>query len=711
MRNLVRSAFLLTLVPLSLVSGVVRASDDLLWLEEPRGERALEWARITTEQTKETLGAFPSQPVIAKELASLLKATPSEPDQYLVGTRAIRVFRDAAHPYGQLQVAPINKDRTEGWKTVLDMGQLRKQENSPLELQVFGFGSNCLAPEYDRCLLRLSPGGGDEVEIREFDLSTGAFVKDGFRVERSRAFAEWLGPDQVVVGHTLNEGARAKSGWPATFRLWKRGQRLEDAKVIYQALPTDSLVQTSIAGTGQDRVVVLNRAITYSTFEALIVNNQGEVMPLALPRALKAFGVLATSTRFIFVQLAEAAVIDGKSLPAEAILAYDIDQSTPQEKRVSVVYTPGEGEYLDLMLGGLAPAHSQMLIVVNRNLKQSVRAASFDQKSGWSSQEILEMPAGETITLRADQIDEGRVVAAVSGFLTPRSQYVLHANGDRELLAQDPALIDATQFKTEIGSAISKDGTSIDYFLLTPRLAKRQPVPMLMTGYGAFGLSVRPGYFDGFVGGPSLKLWLDRGGALALPVIRGGGERGEPWHQAAIREKRQNSYDDFIAVAEHLVSTGVAAPGRVGMFGSSNGGLLAAVLGTQRPDLFKALVSDAPVTDMIRYPHMGIGGGMLSEFGDPSDPVMAKAILGYSPFQNVRKGIKYSPFLVTISTEDNRVGPGHARKFSHRLQDVGAPVYFYEEEEGGHGVSDALSNPKLMTLRMAFLVDTLMGTP
>lgn len=112
---------------------------------------------------------------------------------------------------------------------------------------------------------------------------------------------------------------------------------------------------------------------------------------------------------------------------------------------------------------------------------------------------------------------------------------------------------------------------------------------------------------------------------------------------------------------------------------------------------------------MNEYPLMGIGGGLLNECGDPSDPVMVKAILGYSPFQNVREGTKYSPFLITISTEDNRVGPGHARKFAHRPMDIGAPTCFYEDGEGGHGVEDALRNPELMAPRVSFLIDTLMG--
>ncbi|MFM7274645.1 MAG: prolyl oligopeptidase family serine peptidase [Gammaproteobacteria bacterium] len=233
-------------------------------------------------------------------------------------------------------------------------------------------------------------------------------------------------------------------------------------------------------------------------------------------------------------------------------------------------------------------------------------------------------------------------------------------------------------------------------------------MPTLMTGYGAFGISLAPGYFDVWVGGRSLQVWLARGGAIALPAIRGGGERGAEWHRAAMREKRQVSYDDFAAVTEDLITSGFTQPGRLGVFGMSNGGLLSATMGLQRPDLYAAVVSDVPLADMLRFPKMGMGAAWMDEYGNPDDPEAAKALRSYSPLHIVRDGVTYPRFLVTISTEDNRVGPGHARKLAARLEQVGAKVYFLEDQEGGHGVSDPLSRPELMAKRMTFLVDTLM---
>jgi prolyl oligopeptidase len=684
------------------------AEDDLQWLESPRDAKALAWAREATQKTRDQLGALPSKPALAKELTSLLAQAPAEPDQFPMGKRMLRLQRDATHPYGLLQSAPRASDGKAGaWTTVLDVAELRKREGIPFELQTYSLGSDCLAPDYERCLLRLSPGGGDEVEIREFDVGKGAFVADGFKVGKSRAFVEWMGRDKVLVAHALGDAPKTLAGWPASVGLWKRGQALDTVKPVYQGEASDAILQFSAVGSGAATQGVVTRAIDYSTFEVRLVDGDGHVRILPLPKALKPFGVLGATARHVIVQLAQDAAIGGTSYKAETVIAYDADARTPEAERVTAAYVPAKDEFVDAAFGGLAATRDEVVLLVNRHLRQSVVAAKFD-KGRWASRSVLQADAGETVALRSIDSSGNAFVAAIAGFLTPRSQYLVRENGTRLLLTQDPVLMKNTGFVTEVDSAVSKDGTSVDYFLLRPKQRASTPQPLLMTGYGSFGISVRPGYFDPTVGGPALKLWLERGGAVAIPAIRGGGERGAAWHMAAIREKRQNSYDDFIAVTEHLIKSGFTAPDRIGIFGMSNGGLLTATLGTERPDLFGAVVSDVPLTDLIRMRHMGMGAAWMNEYGNPDDPVQAKAMLAYSPYQNVRKGTRYPPFLVTISTEDNRVGPGHARKFAYRLQQAGAPTYFYEDDEGGHGVSDALRNPELMALRMSFLIDNLM---
>lgn len=676
------------------------------WLEAPHDPAALEWAREATQSTIRRLGGDPLYAGLRTELDEALQATPSEPDVTLLGSRALRFLKDAERPYGLLQWAQLLDDGTPGtWNTVLDVAALREAEGVPFELQAYDLSSACVAPDYRRCLLRLSPGGGDEVEIREFDLEAAAFVKDGFRVPRSRAFAEWMGPDLVLVEHTSGGEPLTSAGWPAQVRLWRRGEALAQARKVYAGDSRDAILTLAALGQGADRHGVIVRAITYTRFEIFFVDREGGVEKAALPELLKPMGVLAVDDHAVIVQLAAPATLEGVDYPEEALLAYSV-RPDAKRRRVSAIYLPREGEFI----GGrndVAASGDRVAFVVNRELRRHVMVAQ-RLGEGWQATPLADVAPGQTAALAG--ASDGGIIVSTSGFVTPRRQELHPRDGSGpRLLAKDPELFPEDRYVTEIAHAISDDGTRVDYYLLRPRQSPWQgPQPTLMTGYGAFGISVRPGYFEYTVGGRAFMLWLSRGGSLVIPAIRGGGERGNAWHLAAIREKRQNSYDDFIAVTRHLIETGYTSPERIGVYGMSNGGLLSATLGTQRPDLFGAVVSDVPLADMLRMKYMGMGAAWHNEYGDPENPAHRVVLLGYSPVHNIRDGVAYPPFLVTISTEDNRVGPGHARKLAWRLQKAGAQVYFYEDQEGGHGVSDPLRNPELMALRMTFLIGTLM---
>jgi len=684
--------------------------DSLQWLEKPHDPKALAWAKQQTQSTIRWLESASLYPTFKKELDSVLETSPPQPAVTLIGHRAIRFLVTKDEPYGRLQVAERDAEGVpQQWRTVLDVAKLRKREGVPFELQAYSLEKSCLPPSYNRCLLRLSPAGSDEVQIREFDLDRGEFVKGGFSTPTSRTFAAWLSKDTVLIETMGNGGGKTISGWPTDIRLWHRGEPLDSAKVIYRAKPTDALVEVDAAGVGASRYGLITRAIDYSHFDLLTVRQGGEVKRVPLPDdSLKPMGLQALNARGVIVQLAKNVKLGERQYPAETVLAYAIAPTIPETRRISVVYTPAAGEFVDGGIGGgIVASAGQVSFVVSRHLVQWVVTA-VPSGNTWTTRKVVQGVAGTTLGIAADPATNDLKVTT-SGFVTPTRQDLYRQGQAPVVLAEDKAIIDGSKFETEIRSVKSKDGTSIDYFLLHPRVKTWEGAqPLLVTGYAAFGISFKPSYFGPEVGGPALKLWLDRGGSLMIPAARGGGERGEAWHRAAMQEHRQNSYDDFIAAIESLIRDGYTTPSRVGFFGMSNGGLLAAVMGTERPDLFGAIVSDVPLTDLIRLKYMGMGGAWLDEYGDASDPKMRKVLESYSPLQNVRAGVKYPPFMITTSTADDRVGPGHARKFAARLESVGAPVYFYEDTEGGHAVSDAFRNPELMAMRMAFFVDNLM---
>jgi prolyl oligopeptidase len=252
--------------------------------------------------------------------------------------------------------------------------------------------------------------------------------------------------------------------------------------------------------------------------------------------------------------------------------------------------------------------------------------------------------------------------------------------------------------------ATSRDGTRVPYFVVWPKGATADGRnPTLLYGYGGFEVSMQP-YYSGSIG----SSWLTQGGVFVLANIRGGGEFGPAWHQAALTRNRQRSFDDFAAVAEDLIAARITSPRHLGIEGGSNGGLLVGTVMLQRPELFGAVVCQVPLLDMKRYHKLLAGSSWMAEYGNPDDPADWSALAAYSPYQNVRPGQKLPALLLITSTRDDRVHPGHARKMAARMRDLGYSPMYYENIEGGHGgAADNAQRADMMALENAFLWSTL----
>jgi prolyl oligopeptidase len=227
--------------------------------------------------------------------------------------------------------------------------------------------------------------------------------------------------------------------------------------------------------------------------------------------------------------------------------------------------------------------------------------------------------------------------------------------------------------------------------------------PTVLYGYGGFEVSLKPSY-SGVTG----EAWLEQGGVYVLANIRGGGEFGPRWHQAALKDKRQKAFDDFIAVAQDLIRRKVTRPRHLGIMGGSNGGLLTGAALTQRPDLFNAVVSQVPLLDMRRYHQLLAGASWMGEYGNPDDPVQWAYIGKYSPYHNVFKDKHYPRVLFTTSTRDDRVHPGHARKMVALMEEQGHDVLYWENTEGGHaGAANNEQQATMWALTYSFLLKQL----
>jgi prolyl oligopeptidase len=573
---------LTNLVLTSVLAAVLPSSeaDSFQWLENAQDPQALEWVRAHTKSAEAELQSKPGFAELEAQLKAILAAGDLPPQVSLLGPIAVRFQRSATHPHGTLEYARRGANGAPGaWHLSLDVDALRKSEGKPFELHVGSERGACLPPEYTHCLLSLSPAGSDDVELREFDLLAGSFVNDGFSTAAGRNSAVWLNADTLLIQHTLNHDARTGAGWPTVTYFWKRGTPLENARPVAKGEVTDAIVELTSMGSGAARVGIVVRALDYSTFSMQAVAQDGTLTPIELPQKLAMTFPTPTTERHIIAQVVETAAMGGHEIPKDSIVAYDLTPGLPAANRLRIVYTPKADEFLtNPVLGGLAAGHSSVDIILTRGGVQ--RRVTFTNHGRiWKETPGETAPAGESMSLASSDPASNDILVSTSGFITP-SHLTLQRVGSTSttIYAQKP-VFDAKDLQARLKSARSRDGTNVDYFLLSPKIIARPgQTPTLMTGYGAFGLSFQPGYLDNTVGGASLALWLQHGGALALPLIRGGGDRGEAWHQAAIRDKRQNSYDDFAAVAETLIKEGLTSPKHLGVFGQSNGGLLSAVM-------------------------------------------------------------------------------------------------------------------------------------
>ncbi|HCC48799.1 MAG TPA: S9 family peptidase [Elusimicrobia bacterium] len=657
-------------------------TDPHLWLEEVNGEKALAWARERNKETLAELQADPRYQGFYDTALGILDAKDRIPYAGIYGDLVYNFWRDAEHVKGLWRRAPLAEylKQDTAWETVLDLDKLSEEEK---ETWVFS-GAVFLQPGNRFCLLRLSRGGKDAVLIREFDTVNKTFVEDGFKLEESKSGVCWLDKDTLLLSDALAPDSLTDSGYSRVVREWKRGTPPRSGPVLYEGLKADMMVYAmcSCRPEGTHSFVV-RRPSFFEEEVRLLDGNTTVKMPL--PRDADVCGVFDGR---IILKLRSDWKLPGKTLSQSSVLAVSIDKAglTEAEAAPELIFEPGPR----VTVNGVSTTKNCVLLSLLDNVKG--RLLKLSREGGaWKSEDVPVQANGSASVVSADDFSEDFLFSYQS-FLTPESLFYSGAPGGA--IKQTPPKFDASGLETDQREAVSADGTRIPYFIVYPGGMKPDGNnPVLLYGYGGFEVSLSPGY-------PPVtgRLWLERGGVYVVANIRGGGEFGAAWHQAALLEKRQNAYDDFIAVAEDLIKTGVTAPSRLAIKGGSNGGLLMGVMLTQRPDLFKAVLCGVPLLDMLRYTKLPPGASWAAEYGDPDSPELGPVIAKYSPYQNIRAGVNYPDIFLETSTKDDRVHPGHARKTAAKLLALGKKVYYYENMDGGHG---GAANNKEAALRSA----------
>lgn len=342
-------------------------------------------------------------------------------------------------------------------------------------------------------------------------------------------------------------------------------------------------------------------------------------------------------------------------------------------------------------ISGISLLQDQFLVTYLKDACHEVRL--FDTSG--KSRGAIALPGLGTVTGFDGKRDAKETFYSFTNYITPPTVYRYDLSSGQSTVWQAPKLaFDPADFETERVFYQSQDGTRIPMIISAKKGVRgRGPSPTLLYAYGGFDISITPSFSPANLG------WLDMGGVLAVPNLRGGGEYGKPWHEAGMLEKKQNVFDDYIAAAEHLIEQQVTSRDRLAIHGRSNGGLLVGAAMTQRPELYAAALPAVGVMDMLRFHKFTIGWAWVSEYGSSDDPEQFQVIYRYSPLHNLRKGVCYPATLITTADRDDRVVPGHSFKFAARLQEVQSqapdgcdrPTLIRIETRAGHGAGTPVS--------------------
>jgi prolyl oligopeptidase len=644
--------------------------DRFLWLEDVTGPKALDWARARNAESSKVL-ATPEEAALEKRILDILDSKERIPDVHKLGAYYYNFWRDAKNPRGIWRRTTLDEYRKPepAWQTVIDVDALGAAEK---ENWVW-HGLSILRPGFKRCLVQLSRGGADASVAREFDLEARAFVKDGFYLPEAKSQVGWVDENTLFVGTNFGEGSLTTSGYPRIAKLWKRGTPLAQAETVYEGKAEDvAVVGIHDPTRGYERDFV-QRSPTFFTDE-LYLRQGGTLVKIDKPASARA----NVHRDLLLLELRDDWTVGGKTYPAGALVAADFEAFLKGERKLDVLFEPGERRSLQ----GYSPTLHAILVNELDNVKNRVYVLC--RKEGrWTREPLPGMPEfGAVAATAVDDEESDDYFLTLTDYITPTSLSLGSVGrGAVEKLKQLPAFFDASGLVVSQHVTASQDGTRIPYFQVSRTdLALDGKNPTLLYGYGGFEVSMLPDYRGG-IG----AAWLEKGGVYVVANIRGGGEFGPRWHQAALKENRHKAYEDFIAVGEDLIRRKVTSTPHLGIQGGSNGGLLMGNMLTLRPDLWGAIVCQVPLLDMRRYHTLLAGASWMEEYGNPDDPKEWAFIEGFSPYHQLKAGVKYPPTLFTTSTRDDRVHPGHARKMMARMSEMGQDVLYYENIEGGHG--------------------------
>ena len=644
--------------------------DPYAWLEDVSGAKSLDWVKARNAKAEADIASSAPFKTLEAQIRASLDSTAKIPGVEKIGAYYYNFWKDAQHQRGLWRRTTLDEYRKPepAWETVLDLDALNAAEGT----QWVWHGANCLRPKYQRCLIALSPGGSDADVTREFDLTTKQFVEGGFFRPEAKGGLGWIDENTVYVFTDFGAGTLTSSGYPRIVKQWTRGTPLASAKLVYAGKPDDMYISALHDDTPGFQRDFVSRTLAFYNDELYLRGADGQLTKVDAPNSAQK----GVHKDWLLLELREPYTAGGKTYAAGALIATHFDAFMAGKRDFSVLFAPTD----HAALASYAWTKDHLILNVMDDVKNRLSVLT-PGKQGWGSTAFVGAPGIGTVGVSpVDPDDSNALWLTSTDFLSPTTLSIVEVGNAPEVLKSNPVFFDGSQDVIEQHFATSKDGTQVPYFLVRPKNLKLDgKTPTLLYGYGGFEISLTPSY-SGAIG----KGWLEKGGVYVLANIRGGGEYGPRWHQAALKANRHKAYEDFAAIADDLVARKITSPKHLGTMGGSNGGLLMGNMLTQYPEKFGAIVVQVPLLDMKRYNHLLAGASWMAEYGNP-DTSDWDFIQTFSPYHLFDASKDYPPTLFTTSTKDDRVHPAHARKMMAKMEAAGKNVRYYENIEGGHG--------------------------
>lgn len=686
---------IVTLIILAMAAKLVMAQNDdpYLWLEEVENPKALNWVETWNEKSLDVLSSQPGYDALYEKNLEILNSTDRIVEPSIRGAYVYNFWQDQHYQRGIWRRAKLESylKGTPDWEILLNIDELSEKDGIKWVFK----GASGLYPDYNKFLVNLSKGGGDAVIIKEFDVRTKSFVENGFYIPEAKGGASWIDENTLMVSTDFGEGVTT-SGYPTQVKIWERGTKLENAREVYKGLETDMGIWGNAQQKPEKVYQLIMRRTSFYAGDYFFIEN-GKTVKLDVPEDIELNTIF---NGLVIFQLKSDWNVNNKNFQQGAVISIAYNDLLDGKKNFELVVQPGDRSSIT----EISTTKDWLLVNMLENVKSELYAYQYE--NGWKKEKI-DAPQFGNLSLGSSDEFSNKFFFNFQNFLEPNTLYLCDASGKEiSKVKALPSWFPTENYQVQQFEAVSKDGTSIPYFVVHQKSIKPDGTnPTLLYAYGGFEVPQLPRYSA--VTGVS---WLEKGGVYVLANIRGGGEFGPKWHQAGLKENRQLVFDDFHAVAEDLINRKITSPEKLGIYGGSNGGLLVGVAFTQRPDLYNAVVCAVPLLDMQRYNKLLAGASWMAEYGNPDIPEEWEYIRKYSPYHNLKKGMDYPEVFFTTSTRDDRVHPGHARKMVARMNDLGFKIYYFENTEGGHaGASTNEQRAKMYAQIYSYLQMKLMN--